>query len=116
MEKVMNLKVETGCWSNWIDWPVDRDPMAVPQMLRPGDWVEADLMLRPHPNSMAIAAKYHDRPHMMTDTFELRDGTAFMLIPPEPVLCSHMVINRFRYLRISEEELLDLLIGVAEPA
>ncbi len=82
---------EHQTWSEWITWSTDRDPMAVPPMVRPGDVVQSDLVIRPQ----KIGKSRH--PAVVKDhIWTVIDGESFMISPPEPVLVTHMVASRFR--------------------
>jgi hypothetical protein len=81
-------------WSTWIDWPIDRDPMAVPPMVRPGDWVQSTLVLRPEwvGNPRLPAG----RPAIYEAIWDVINGESFMISPPQPTAATHMVLGRFR--------------------
>lgn len=35
-------------WSRWYTWPLDRAVDATPSNVKTGDWIESDLVVRPH--------------------------------------------------------------------
>lgn len=90
-EKEILVNTKTQPWSAWFDWLPDRDPMAVPPMIRLGDIVETDLVIRPQ----KIGATSHSA-YIPSHVWEVVDGESFMTTPPEPVLATHMVGSRFR--------------------
>ncbi len=96
-------------WLVWIDWPLDRAADACPPMLMEGDWVEADLVVRPQNIDMCNDL---GRPHLLRDTFIFYDGQAFMLQPNGVIGTTHMIFGQFRYWiegdlpQVPEEEIL----------
>jgi hypothetical protein len=101
------MKTKT-IWSDWIEWPLERDPLAVPD-IRPGVLIEADLMLRPEliylKPDWSENARADGRPDLTRATFVSCDCYSFQLKFDPSVHITHMVVGRYRHqVEIAEQE------------